>query len=346
MSLIFVESFDGIDTAALPARGWTMVATPAVSSVQARTGANALLVNAQTEYILKGVPAADDHATFIVGCAVYTTLVASSLIGFYSDGGATAHIGITVTATGALEARRFPGSGTVLGTSSAGVITANTWHYLEAKVTMHDTTGTVEIRVNGSTVLNLTGQDTKNGGTKAVFDSVIVGNNGTLGTPTAYFDDMYLCNAAGASNNTFIGDSKVRCLLPNGNGNSSQLLGSDANSTDNYLLVDEVPPSTVDFVGSGTDNQKDTYTFTDLPDASGTVVGIQISTYGLKTDAGSRSVALVTRSGGADYDSADLALPTPSPIYVFQVQNLNPATGVAWLRSEVNAAEFGTKIRP
>ncbi len=342
MTLLALESFDGIATADLTVKGWVIGGTPTVSSTRARTGPQSLYQNGTADVISRGVA---EHATVIVGFALYRPAITqnAATIIFYSDNGATQHVTIVVTASGALEARRGNSGGTLLG-SAVGAVLPGIWAYIEAKATLSDSVGAVELRVNGATVLNLTNVDTKNAGTKTVFDTVaFYGSSGVV--EDAYIDDLYVCNGAGSVNNSFLGDTRVRCLLPSGNGNSSQLLGSDADSTDNYLLVDEATPSTADYVGSGTTDQKDTYTFGDLPDASGTIHGVQVSALATKTDAGARNLAIVTRSDGVDYDGSDVALALGSNAYVQQVRETDPDTAAAWTIAAVNAAEFGVKVR-
>ena len=351
MSVIFVESFDGVDTTTLVQKGWNTVAgSPTVDTTTVRTGTGSLLINATGgEGVLKGVPVAHEHATFILGVAVRIASLSQEqgLLELRSDSGATSHVSLTVAATGALLVKRGTTGGTQIAASAAGVISVNVWYYIELKATLSDASGVVQVRVDGADAIPSTGSlDTKNAGTKTVFDSIALTRGSVGSTTNGYYDDVYLANGAGASNNDFIGDCKVRLMLPNGNGNSSQLIGSDGNSTDNYLLVDDVPGSTADFVQSGTANQKDTYAFQDLPDGTGTVVAVQHTAYAVKSDAASRSIAFVTRHSGTDYDSSDFALPTPNPTHIEYVTETNPGTGVAWLRSEVNAAEFGVKVRP
>lgn len=302
-------------------------------------------MNTATGYVKRGVAAADEHATLIVGVALNPTTLANDvpILGFLSDSGGTTHVSIVVTTTGAIRALR---GGTTLGSSSAGVVTAGAWQYVEALVTLSDTVGVVTVRVNGAQVLNLTSQDTKNSGTKTVLDSVLVGRTSAATATDESYDDLYICNGAGsAPSNTFLGDVRVRTLAPDGNGNSSQLVGSDGNSTNNYQLVDETPPDTADYVGSATSGDKDTYTFGNLTELTGTVFGVQRATYALKTDAGSRSIAHVVRSGGTDYDGSDLTLAT-SAAFSMSLREQDPATSAAWTISGVNNAEFGVKVRP
>lgn len=348
MSLLFIDGFDHYATAQLTAKGWTIDAgIPVIAGGSARTGTGGVTIP-NNSAIKRGVAAGDTHATLIAGCALNPSTLATGmrLFGFYGDAGATTHVSIEVSTTGAIVARRGTNAGTVLGTSSAGVVTAGAFNYVEVLVTLHDTTGVVTVKVNGATVLNLTGQDTKNAGTATVLDAILIGRTSSVSADSAAVDDFYLCNGAGsAPTNTFLGDVRVRTLSPDGNGNSSQLVGSDGNSTNNYQLVDESPPDTADYVGSVTAGDKDTYTFGNLTELTGTVFGVQRATYAAKTDAGAKSIAHVTRSAGTDYDSADMALST-SAAYALSMREQDPATSAAWAIAAVNAAEYGVKVRP
>ena len=47
----------------------------------------------------------------------------------------------------------FARTGTIIGSASAtGLIAINTWYYIELQFFSHDTLGSFEIRINGSTV--------------------------------------------------------------------------------------------------------------------------------------------------------------------------------------------------
>src|SRR5437764_673985 len=67
------------------------------------------------------------------------------------------------------------------------------------------------------------------------------GNIGLGGVGRAYLDDLYVCDATGTTNNTFLGDVRVHTLVPSGNGTDSGLTGSDGNQVNNYQLVNTVP---------------------------------------------------------------------------------------------------------
>lgn len=283
---------------------------------------------------------ADESDTLILGGAFkWDGNDNREFLNFQSDGGTTNHVALWFRSTGQIVVRRGSGSGaTALGTTAITTpLVAGVWYYVEVKVKLHDTLGTVDVRVGEVNVLSLTAQDTKNSGTKTVFDRIV------LLCFDTWADDIYLCNTAGVRND-FLGDCVVEGLLPSGDGATSQLLGSDGNSTSNYALVDEATPDTADYVGSATTGEKDTYAFSNLAHPLGTVLGVSTVVYAAKTDAGARSIRAVTRVGGTDYPGSDASLSTTYAAYS-EVLELDPSTVTAWTVSSVNGAEFGVEVR-
>jgi hypothetical protein len=261
---------------------------------------------------------------------------------FYGDAGATAHITVHRNSSGFLEIRRGTTAGTLLATGTTS-IPINVWAYVEVSATISDTVGEVHVRLNGISTdeVSYTG-DTKNGGTASTIDKVQFGT--ASGSNNIYFTDIYICDDTGsAPNNTFLGDVTVRTLAPNGNGNSSQLLGSDGNSTDNYLLVDEKPFSSVDYAGSGTTGQKDTYALDNLPASATSVYGVQVNANILKSDASASQSRIVIRSGGTDYGGTTRALSTSAITYT-ETYNQNPNTSASWTAANVNGLEAGMEV--
>lgn len=284
--------------------------------------------------------------TVVVGHARRTELSNSnSLVVLRGDGGGTAHLTLMALPNGTIEVRRGSTTGTILGATAPAVLTAGVWAYIEVKATLSDTVGVVTIRVNGAEVLNLTGQDTKNAGTGTTFDSVGVTSTGSAGSGNL-IDDIYVLDPNGsAPYNDFLGDCKIETIIPSGNGSSSQLTGSDGNSTDNYLLVDERPASTTDYVQSATVGHKDLYAFTDLTTASGSVLAVQTSALALKSDAGSANIKIVERSSvGTERDSASIPLVASPGVWVSTGPLTVDPANATWTISSVNDAQFGAKV--
>ena len=334
MALVYCDGFDSYATAALGSR-YTVNGVVSIGS--GRFG-NALLTQAgNNRYVIKDLP---DSATYIAGFAMnfgggHNGLAVAC--GFYEVGGV--HVDLRVTGGRVFQVTR---AGTVLATGTT-VLAPGVWYYIEFKVFVHDSTGTVDVKINGVSEIALTGQDTRNGGTGVIGEFYI----GTLSTNNNFdpaYDDLVLLDTTGsAPNNTFLGDVRVETLTANGNGNSSQLVGSDGNSTDNYLLIDEsTPNSDTDYVQSATVGDKDTYTYSDLTPTTGTIFGVQAVPFARKTDAGTRSIKSVARLSATETDSADAVLMTTYR-YFPDMRETKPGGG-AWSISDVNSAEFGVKV--
>jgi len=250
------------------------------------------------------------------------------------DNGSTTHLQFRRTANDCISVYR---SGTLLGTSTTGVFDAN-WHYVEVSATISDTVGTAVVRVDGTQVLSLSNVDTKNAGTNSTIDQVQLGI--ASGAPLTV-DDWYICDATGsAPYNTFLGDVRVQPLVGNGAGTNTQLTPSVA---PNWDCTNELPYSATDYVSGSTVGQKDTYAMTDLA-AGYTILGVKTKAIAKKTDAGTRNLKTVLRSGGTDYTdpSATALSGTDSPVWY--IRTADPATSAAWTTTGINAMEVGVEV--
>ena len=213
------------------------------------------------------------------------------------------------------------------------MLLADTWYYIEFKATINNTTGSFEVRLNGATEISGTGLDLQ---TSANAYATAVWFVPSASSPCS--------TTTCTSPTTSAGRSGSSPLLPGGNGTYSQMVGSDGNSTDNYLLVDEVGPNTTDYVESATVGDKDSYAMGNLPTVPSSIIATRAGIYAAASDAGARSLRILTRSGGTDYDNGvDFAL-TSTYRYYTDLRETDPATGVAWTESGVNAVEIGPKV--
>lgn len=237
-------------------------------------------------------------------------------------------LGLTVNRTGATLA------------TSTTLLSSTAWQYLEIKIVCSLTSGSVTVRQNGVVTASATGINTGS----ATVDAVSLkfaqnGSGGTWGNPFSA-DDLYICDGTGSTNNDFLGDIQVSTVLPDGNGSYSGLVGSDGNSVDNYLLVDELPPSATDYVGSDTIGAKDTYSFANI-----TTGRVPLGVMACSTATGTGSGRAVARgSNGTVVTGADKTM-TGSPLIFAEVFSTDPATGAPWTEAGVNAAEFGWEVR-
>jgi len=230
---------------------------------------------------------------------------------------------------------------TTVGSSSAPVGAGGDWIWVEVKTRVNDVTGFMEVRVNGAVVASFVG-DTVN--------STVAGANVGItslllnGVNSSAIDDVYVSDTAGAAPfNDYLNDVQVETLVPNGNGASSQFVGSDGNSVDNYLLVDELPAVDSDRVESSTVGQRDVYTFTDPAAGVGEVLAVMPCVAVSKTVAGPANIKIVDRlAGGVERVSAakpvlNLGWRTAGP-YVAD------ASGAAWTPATVASSQFGVEV--
>lgn len=333
MAVRFMDSFDHYATADILAKYNSVVGSNTISAV-GRNGTNGYNINSNSGTLGKVL---DSQATWITGIAWKNnaSAISQAVLLFYD--GATLHMDLYFDITTTFFSVRR--NGTVLATGTTPIVSGR-FYFLELKITIADAGGVAQLKINGTTDINFTG-DTRNGA-NASADRFFIGLAGTTNV-AMIIDDLYVCDGTGSSpTNDFLGDIRVQALFPNGNGNSSQLVGSDSNSTDNYLLVDETAPAVADYVQSNTVSDKDTYTMTDLTPTAGTVYGVQVLPYAAKTDAGVRSIASVARVSATEVDSADKTL-SVSAQYLPDVRETKPGGGV-WTISDVNSAEFGVKV--
>jgi hypothetical protein len=346
MTLLFCDSFDHYAQADFnskwTAASGTLGSNTTINASNGRRSTSSLRISGGQGCVKGGLT---PSASMVLGFAYKNSSLPASdtVLATFIDpsvsASAGAHITIALSTTGNIKAFRGSSAGTLLGTSSSA-LAINTYYYIEIKILIHDSTGTVEVRVNGSNTgwLNLTGQDTRNAGNATISAILILGN------ATADFDDLYVLNTSGSINNDFLGDTRVDAILPSANGNSSGMTGSDGNSTDNYLLVDEAAANgDTDYVGSATATTKDTYTFPNLSHTPLTISAVQINMWAKKDDAGARSICSVTRSNSADTDGTTLAIGTAYENHR-QVVETDPNTAAAWDLTGFNAAEFGVKV--
>lgn len=345
MAIIAMDSFDGYTVAT---QRWIVAAGSATLGSGGRFG-NGMTISQTTSNTDCRKQLPSSPSTLFVSAAFRHddvnrgTVVAGThvLVGFYE--GATLHMSVYIDTSGKLAVAR---STTLLAVSTTPSNPVDTlWHHIQVKVVISDTVGEIVVIMDGVTEISLSGIDTRNAGA-GVISQVRLGACGATGTGArchSWWDDFAVADSSGSVNNTYLGDIRVEAIFPNGNGNSSVLVGSDGNSTDNYALVDETgSPDTADYVESSTVGDKDTYAFTDLVASNGSVLAVQVLPYAQKTDAGSRSIASVARLSGTEADSANVSL-TNSWQYLGDIRETKPGGG-SWTISDVNSAEFGVKV--
>ena len=219
-------------------------------------------------------------------------------------------------------------------------IAINTWYLLEAHIIISDTVGVIEIRIDGVTDATFSG-DTKPGADTVInllCYSTLYG---------VYFDDLAYNDTSGASDNSWCGDGHVIALTPNANGDLSQLVGSDANSTDNYLLVDEFPHDTdTTYVEGSTVDEKDLYNLSECGLSGVTISRVWGESRTKDTVAAGGLAAIVLKTNSTEYAGSDIPILTTYTKQILgTVYLVNPNTAGAWSTDDLDALQAGVKTR-
>lgn len=273
----------------------------------------------------------------------------ANFFGLYTDSGASGQIYLRRTSANAIQLYRGDPAGgslgspagTLIGSSAAGTMDGS-WHYVEMSATINATTGSVVVKVDGTSVINFSG-NTKNTGTSTNIDSIRFKTGRYVANPiaTIAIDDLYICDATGTTNNTFLGDVRVQSMVPNAAGSSTQLTPTGAAT--NYSNVGEVPYNDTTYNASPTVGQRDTYKMTSLTASTTTIFGTQSVAHMQKSDAGVANAKVALKSGATVYYDNTQSLGTSVGVYT-QVRETDPATSAAWTVANANALEAGMEV--
>ncbi|RWA55357.1 hypothetical protein AU476_07565 [Cupriavidus sp. UYMSc13B] len=336
MTLLFMDGFDHYATAD-QGKKWTLVTGNTINAAAGRRGGGAGSFAAVTGYFRKDLGV--QMATAIAGFAMkYASVTGSNnyFFNFFDTVGGNAQLYLRLnTSTNKIELVK-PG-GSLLGTS-ANALPTDVFNYIEIKATIHPSAGSVIVKVNGNTEINISGANTRSTANSWV-DSVMLGDNG--GSLSGTVDDFYICDTVGSIANDFLGDIRIDTLYPTSDG--ANQAWTPSSGTTHYTLVDDPTPNTTDYVSSDVVGAKDTYGMSDITHTPSAIFGAQVCVASLKNDAGARSMKVVTRSGGSDYSGPATSLST-SQNYVLRLHEADPATSAAWTKTNLNAAEFGAEV--
>lgn len=354
MALLFMDSFDHYTSTDLLEKWTTSSATSgnglAIAAGGGRRGsssfrwANSLNSGLALAAIYKQLVPAD--ATCVAGFAV---LVPTAFVGTAGlqiaviRDGSTNQVSLRVNQDFTLSVCRGAHNGTVLGSTSAA-LSAATYYFLEWKVLIHPSAGTVDVRINGVSALSLTGQNTRNSASSqwstvalGVVDGVA--NSYLSGTQQVHYDDLYVLDGSGSTPwNDCLGDCRVDVRLPTAAGAAA---GWTPSTGANWQNVDDAAPNDdTDYNAAATVGLTDTLVVQDAPVVGAAIYGVQVNLSVKKTDAGTCSLASVVRQG-----TTNLAAPAQNPgttyAYLRTVYQVNPHTSAQWTETDFNADEFG-----
>lgn len=349
MTLLFIDSCDTYASASAEiGQKWGIQSAVVAATGGGRTGGGYASVpnNRAAATLGRILPAA--KSTIIVGFAHYQDTMSTD-DGFFCTfcDGTSEQIGLYLNNDRTIGIYR----GASLLATTTYTLPVTTYTFMEMKVVFHASSGSIELRADGTPIYTASGISTIATANPSADRWYLVGRPSSNGTSVfsignSRFDDVYICDSLGALNNNFLGSVAIHALWPTGNGNSSQFAGSDGNSVDNYLLVDDVATAANDedatYVSSANVGDIDLYAYRDIPTTPDAILGIQ-HFIRARTDGAAIAVTPMVRRGGVNYSGASKTVSGSYGDYL-DIAEVDPSTSVSWTKTNIDGAEFGIKV--
>lgn len=341
MTLLKAESFMFMSGAQVK-RKWTQYTSGSDPSAQSgRFGGSSAAMRFGNSGVRFGLDG--DPQTVIAGGAFKFVNYATGSAVMWGQAEGAALWAISTDSSGHLRAHIGNANTTPVAISSNTLNTA-TWYYIEVKHKTDNSTGTFEVRVNGTSTgwINLSSQDTQVGAFAYTdllgYGAEISGNGNSVD-----ITDMYICDTGGSTNNDFLGDIRVEAILPSGAGNYTEFTDL-VGAANHAAAVDDSSSQDDDttYVGSSTTGHRDTFAMGNITPSTGSILGVALNATARKDDAGTRLLKLMARLSSTDSESSTESLGTDYA-GVQRIMETKPGGG-AWSITDVNNAEFGVRI--
>ena len=238
-------------------------------------------------------------------------------------------------------------SATTLGVlaTSTEVMNPNQWYLIEIYYKEADApNGHFVVYVDGNKIIDFTG-DSKPA-TATTFDNIEFRAGGNLDPGCQmYIDDLALNDTSGLVDNSYPGDGIIVKITPEEDGTTNNWTGSDGDSTDNFLLVDEYPKdddTTYVYHDGSISGHQDQYAMSHLSFTGYTILRIYSEARARKTAAAAHTIKVGTlASGGSDVMSAALPIYTNAYTRVVGPEaRINPVDSNPWEETDIDALEF------
>ncbi len=260
-------------------------------------------------------------------------------IQFLDANSSTAQVTLAMNTSGTNTVTAYRGStsGTVLGTSATGVVPSTGWFYVDCGIVISPTAGSVEVKINGTVVLNLTGQNTQN---------VSSGTVGTIAWFAQYqlgVTHCYITDTTGSWPwNGFLGEVRVATLRPTAN---DAVQFTPVGQASNYLNAAEYPPVPgTDYHQTATVGDQDTFTQSGVPAGYAYVVALNVKSLCKQTvPLAGANVSQVAKSSGVTGLSTTSRV-ISGPFLLDGIFETDPNTGSPWAVAAASAATFGYKL--
>jgi len=347
MTVAFADSFDhygtgsGAQSRLVEGEGaWTSIDGATINSSISRTGARCLRLSSASHSIQKGFTLG---LTIGLACALYfdvldQTTVNRPSIHFMSAGGSIL-FSMVFNPNGSVVVYGSSTS-TTLGQSSGGLITAGSWNHFEIKFSISTTVGSVEVRLNGVTIIAVT--DLNLGSTAIGIVQYRCTYSSIGGSFQAWnIDDVVLWNNAGSVNNDFIGPARVYTQYPSADMSPMEwdVVGAASGAA---AINNSTPDDDTSYVQADSEDLLAEFTIGTLPADVERITSIHMVPRGRITDGGAGVILSYIKSDGEIAEGANKSLST-SYAYRGEVFQVDPDGDIQWTKTKAQNALFGLK---
>lgn len=357
MSVRWMDGFDHYGTTPSGGRP-TMLAgawaefsptgAPQVSNVQSRTSGFSLNIPQRTlgsstdSFARRQLGASLLQVGFAAGVYMANLPTNNGGLGIrFADGANAPTVTFCFQSDGSIQAYYGAGggqNGTLLGTSGQA-LTAQAWNHVEVFVSHHASAGSVEVRVNGITVLSVGGVNT--GSMPSATVRIGNTNTGAAGTyyrdiPNHYWDDLVCWDTEGSRNNTFVGPQKV--VLNKVAAATAQADWTVVGAATSAEAISEIPPDgDSSYIQASAAGSTSDFTVEPLDENVISISAVYLPVMMRQSQPGSTWVQQSIISDGEAALGADRPI-TEAYTFWGDVIEVDPKTGANWTRESYNAS--------
>jgi hypothetical protein len=296
------------------------------------------VANDFTSGLKRVLATAEKHATLSVGMWLKPEGQSGGparLVMLKSDTDTTICLTVRLTSDGVINV--FKGeynTGVSLGSYTSTMTTSGPPRHFQIKAVMSTTVGSVEIKLDGVTVLNLTNVDTRNGATATTYDTVYMPFSCTNTGITGFYD-WWLTNGTTG----FLGAAKVAIAALNANGDQSMWTNSGGTSLSNYSYLNDLNNATFVSAPAGSSTLYDSYNIAEPTISTGYTFGaLKVSAVASVPSGTPRDLALGVRQSTTNNVLAE-TVSTISNQYFQRVMPTNPISATTWTNADISTVQ-------
>lgn len=232
---------------------------------------------------------------------------------------------------------------TLLGVSSA-ITLIGAWHWIELHYLLSGSVGVVELWVDNTRVMNLTGVDNAHAGGSAITSFTLGANSGSLNPLNAVIDDLYILDPTTGTSTSRLGDSRIVTLVPTSDAGPNDGTPTTGGAGTHYTNVDEAQWSDANSLTiTNTSGQAELFGMGSLGSSPPAIHSVRVLNVVEKTDAGTCNGESILKSGSTTVNGGSTGLLTAYG-QVTGIFETDPNTSSAWGVSGVNAMSCGFEI--